>query len=129
MVAFFAKTNGYDPSFAPLIQAKDGNLYGTTGAGGAYPGPFGQGYGAIYRLSIPSAAAPVLRLPTASTNGVNLSWSSLPGRLYQIQSSTDMDQNNWRDLGGSITSTGRLVNIVDPSPADPQRFYRAVMLP
>jgi uncharacterized repeat protein (TIGR03803 family) len=34
-LASFDATNGGDPYFAPLVQGRDGNYYGTTTAGGA----------------------------------------------------------------------------------------------
>src|SRR6267143_4465525 len=41
----FKGTNGSDPLFAPLLQGTDGNLYGTTSAGGAH------GQGTVFKVS------------------------------------------------------------------------------
>ena len=44
-LANFTGSNGSDPLFAPLIQGTDGNLYGTTSAGGAH------GHGTVFKIT------------------------------------------------------------------------------
>src|SRR5206468_6667139 len=73
----FVLTNGASPSCG-LIQARDGNLYGTAMGGG--PGGF-NGYGTIFRLSIPSAAAPKLRAPGLRETDLGLAWRSEERRV------------------------------------------------
>ena len=48
-LASFDGTNGKGPQCAP-VRGSDGNLYGTASHGGIYPGPYGDGYGTVYRL-------------------------------------------------------------------------------
>jgi uncharacterized repeat protein (TIGR03803 family) len=44
-LANFSGTNGANPYFAPLVQGRDGNLYGTTSAGGAH------GQGTVFKVT------------------------------------------------------------------------------
>jgi uncharacterized repeat protein (TIGR03803 family) len=122
MIYSFDNTNGNFP-YAPLIQARDGKFYGVTEGGGAF------GYGVIYRLSIPSAAAPLMRAPILSSDGLQLSWTSLPGRSYQLQFKSTLDQSAWSDSGGSITSTGTVATAIDQTAPGSTGFYRVVLLP
>src|SRR5437868_6764124 len=73
--------------------------------------------GAIYRLSIPSAAGPLMRAPIPASDGLQWSWTSLPGRSYQLQFKSTLDQSAWADSGGSITSTGTVVTAIDQAAA------------
>jgi uncharacterized repeat protein (TIGR03803 family) len=52
-LASFNYTNGADPWYAALVQATDGNLYGTTYDGGAY------GKGVVFRISTGGALTTV----------------------------------------------------------------------
>jgi uncharacterized repeat protein (TIGR03803 family) len=43
-------TDGQTPRTG-LVQATDGDFYGTTNSGGANPGPYGAGYGTIFKIT------------------------------------------------------------------------------
>jgi len=88
---------------AGLIQAKDGRLYGTL---------FGYGYqgqpneaGAVFRVTVPSAAAPKLRPPSRAPGSSTLTWSAISGRTYQVQFTTNLAQLGWNSLPGTVTAT------------------------
>src|SRR5579871_2875396 len=49
-VASFNGSDGFQP-LAGLIQATDCNFYGTTDFGGANAGPYGQGAGAVFKMT------------------------------------------------------------------------------
>jgi uncharacterized repeat protein (TIGR01451 family) len=51
------------------------------------------------------------------------------GQQYQLQYKTALNQTNWNDLGSSMTATNTSMSISDIVGADPQRFYRVVLLP
>jgi len=48
--ANFTGPNGYNPLYGPLVQAADGNFYGTTASGGSSTNCF-QGCGVIYQIT------------------------------------------------------------------------------
>jgi uncharacterized repeat protein (TIGR03803 family) len=57
----FDFTDGWDPKDAPLIQATDGNFYGTTAGGGSFScSPPSRGCGSIFKIS-PGGAFATLR--------------------------------------------------------------------
>ena len=107
--------------FASLVQASDGNLYGTTRNGGTY------GQGTVFRLSVPMK--PVMR-PIAPTNGSLLvSWRAVAGQTYQLQSTLDLALPEWADLGTPLVATNGTMTILDPITPQGQRFYRVAVLP
>jgi len=62
-LASFNGTNGESPSYAPLVQGPNGNLYGTTYAGGA------NGYGTVFQISTAGALSTLHSF--ANTDGAN----------------------------------------------------------
>jgi hypothetical protein len=59
-----------------------------------------------------------------------LSWSTEYGALYQLQYATNLNQSIWSNIGGPISATNSTLGLeTDSNPADPQRFYRVVLLP
>jgi hypothetical protein len=106
-----------------LIQGSDGDFYGTTSQSAG-------GYGSIFRLHVPGAAAPQLRIVAKPAGWLSFSWIPLRGRAYQLQYSTNLTLGNWTDLGVAITSTNSPATASDPMVPDAkQRFYRLLLLP
>jgi uncharacterized repeat protein (TIGR03803 family) len=127
-IAAFNLTNGAGPE-AGLIQGRDGHFYGTTLGGGAYPDTNGFARGTVFRLTVPSAVTPRLRPPIKAGPNVDLTWSAIAGRTYAVQYRTNLTQDDWRNLGISVTAADRLAGASDQNAWDPQRFYRVILSP
>jgi uncharacterized repeat protein (TIGR03803 family) len=123
MVYYFTGgDDGANPNSA-LVQGTDGNFYGTTSSGGAH------GNGAIFRLSLMSAPAPVFQSVTETDGMIALTWSALAGQTYQLQFKTNLNQMSWNNLGSVITATNSTATALDAIGPDPQRFYRVKIGP
>jgi uncharacterized repeat protein (TIGR02543 family) len=81
------------------------------------------------------AAAPVVQAPVFQTVGqtagtLAFTWSTVSGRSYQVQYTTNLTQTNWTDLGSPITATNSTTTAVDLILSGPaQRLYRVALLP
>jgi hypothetical protein len=67
-----------------------------------------------------------------TTTGLRLRWNSVPGRTYQLQTTTSLDEGTWAPLGGPISSTNLVIEtLVDRSQinADQRRFFRVKLVP
>jgi len=80
-------------------------------------------------VSVTAVRLPMMQPPVKSGGLVNLTWSTMTGLNYLLQYQTNLTQNNWINLGGSIPASGGILTTNDVSPADPQRFYRLQLLP
>jgi len=121
-------TDGQNP-YAGLVQGSDGNFYGTTEAGGT------NGNGTVFKLTV-SLSPPANQISEIQfcnildSTIVALPIPSVAGETYQLQFSDSMVPTNWLNTGGTMTSIGGsliLIDIAEPLP--PQRFYRAVITP
>jgi hypothetical protein len=56
-------------------------------------------------------------------DGFHLSWSSVPGRVYQLQRSNN-PRAGWGDTGGEITATSSVTQATIGDPAAGGEFYR-----
>jgi len=63
----------------------------------------------------------------AADGGYALSWTTLPGLVYQVQFTTDLSGNIWNNLGNPTTASGNTLSFSDVQPQDGQRFYRVVI--
>jgi uncharacterized repeat protein (TIGR03803 family) len=114
--------DGANPS-TTLVQAGDGNFYGTA----EYGGPYGSG--TIFRVAIIPTPPPVF-LPAAETGGaLVLTWSAEYGSSYQLQSCTNLSQPIWTHLGAPISAAGSTAGESNPTTGEAQRFYRVILLP
>jgi hypothetical protein len=88
-------------------------------------------YGATtFTLSVTSAP-PVLLSPTAGQSGANFSfsWNGMTGQMYQVQYTTNLAPANWMNFGGTIPGVNGTMTASNLLGAEPQRYYRLVLLP
>jgi Bacterial Ig domain/Calx-beta domain len=75
-------------------------------------------------ITVTVTAAPTLTLtPQGQAAGLRVSFPGESGRVYRIQSSSDLI--NWADLGTAETRDGT-VELLDNAPSGAHRFYRAI---
>ncbi|SPE63330.1 putative Kelch repeat-containing protein [Verrucomicrobia bacterium] len=79
-------------------------------------------------VSVSAVSVPAFSSVTTVAGNVVLTWNAQTGMVYQAQYNTDLTQTNWLNLGSPITATNTTLILADPL-ADPQRFYRIVLLP
>lgn len=60
---------------------------------------------------------------------VTLSFSSLPGQVYQLEVKDSLNAPTWSPLGAPLTGTGEVLAVSDALSGQAQRFYRLVVLP
>jgi uncharacterized repeat protein (TIGR03803 family) len=111
------------------VQGSDGSFYGTTQRGGT------NDLGTVFKLKIP------LNPPANQISGIQffnvldstivvVPIPSVAGETYQLQYSDSMSPTNWLNTGGTITSIGGPLVLIDlAEPLPPQRFYRAAITP
>lgn len=81
--------------------------------------------------SSPINSASVLRAIALSGVGsgtTTVMWSAVPGRTYQVQSRDTFSEAGWDAVGGPVTATSTSGSAADPEPADPDRFYRVLLV-
>jgi uncharacterized repeat protein (TIGR03803 family) len=91
LVAFTGQRGTYPGAnpYAGLVQASDGNLYGTTGNQGSH------GYGNVFRIIMPGPQLSISHPPSTSKQVV-LSWrTNYTG--FKLQASTDFSPGVWLD--------------------------------
>ena len=112
-VHFFYDNDGY--GLSELVRGNDGSFYCTSGGG--------AGYGAILRITI----GPVFKAITLTNSTLTLTWSTDAGSTYQLQYKSQLNSDNWLNLGSPILAAGWTLSATDSVANDPQRFYRVVV--
>jgi uncharacterized repeat protein (TIGR03803 family) len=115
--SFTGAADGADP-LAPLVQGNDGNFYGTASSGGL------AGGGTAFRLGVPSLVVPEFSSIVREANAVVVTWSTAPGQIYQLQTTTNLTQTAWSNLGNSVSGTGGTATYSDQNAGSVQKFYR-----
>jgi hypothetical protein len=61
---------------------------------------------------------------------VEVCWTSMTNRFYQVQYRSELTTNIWTDLGSPVAGSGSSNCILDAVvPGQPRRFYQVVLLP
>ena len=129
---FTGGSDGAEP-FPGLVQGSDGSFYGATGYGGNTNLDGGNGYGTVFRLTIP-LNPPANQISAVSRAGSNLIFNipSVASETYQLQFGRSMAPTNWVNVpGASVTNCiGALLTLTNFGGAvGPQGFYRFDITP
>jgi hypothetical protein len=79
-------------------------------------------------VTVQLITAPAVQSVSQSAGVINLSWSALPGEVYQVQYTDTLSPASWTDLGGPITATNNTILASDILSSSTQRFYRVALL-
>ncbi len=73
----------------------------------------------------------MLQIELAASGSVNLGWASITGRIYQLQSITNLPTNaapsppiSWSDEGSPFAGTGGMLTTNIPIAPAPAKFFR-----
>jgi hypothetical protein len=80
-------------------------------------------------VSVMPVTAPSFQSVSNAAGTILLSWGAQAGLVYQVQYRTNLTQTNWLNLGSPLSATNNAMTLSDPIGADPQRFYRILLLP
>jgi uncharacterized repeat protein (TIGR03803 family) len=120
LYSFEGANDGSTP-VAPLVFGTDGNLYGTASFGGA------SDSGTAFEVVLPTLTAPSFTSIVPGPGLTSLTWSTVPGQVYQSQVSADLTKNTWVNLGNpanGTTGSATLLGFVDTNVGNVQRYYR-----
>jgi hypothetical protein len=84
------------------------------------------GFDALDDISLIPIPAPNPAIARAGANAVSLTWNSLGGLVYQVQSSTNLLSSHWSNLSTN-TATGSTLSLTNTIGPDPRRFYRVLL--
>lgn len=86
--------------------------------------------GDSFTIQKPELREPFRILTLQSTNGMVVArWNSLPGRRYQIESTSRIDDASWVPAGDPIVATDATSLWSGARPSTPNVYYRVVELP
>ncbi len=106
---------------ADLIQASDGQLYGTTSNGGP------SGRGVVYRLRLPSIRFELSSIQKLPNGQVRLQGFGLPSTVHTIQATGDLLAEPFASIGDVMTDAiGHFIFDDVDAAGFSRRFYRAL---
>lgn len=101
------------------------------GANGAAGDPDGDGFTNLQEYlagTDPKDPASLLRLTQLSGGGQIITWTSVPGRNYQVLAAAGFG-SAFSPVSGTITAFGGTTSFTNPAPASARQFYRVQLAP
>jgi hypothetical protein len=78
-------------------------------------------------FNVTVVSRPTIADISVSSSDVTLTWTSVAGNVYRVQSKADV-QAAWNDLPGDVTATGATATKVDSSGLVTQQYYRVMLV-
>ncbi len=118
--SYSANNRSMTPVFSPDSQT----VAFTTWASDLAPQTFNQGGNVVAFSLYTSNTQPALAITI--TSPATISWPAVAGKSYQVQFKTNLTDEMWQVLNGSVSVVGDQGYAVDLAPASTQRFYRVM---
>jgi alpha-D-ribose 1-methylphosphonate 5-triphosphate synthase subunit PhnG len=72
---------------------------------------------------------PAFRATVSLTDNVaTVSFSTIVGRIYRVESKTNLNDASWSPVGEDTLATSTTLTVQDGLAGQPQRFYRLVQV-
>jgi hypothetical protein len=84
------------------------------------------GFNALDDVTVMPIPAPNPGISAAGAGAVSLTWNSLGGMVYQLQSATNLLSPHWSSISTN-TATGPTLTLTNTIGPDPRRFYRVLL--
>lgn len=98
--------------------------------GGQFTTFNGASHVRLARLLLSDAVQPpVITSIALSDDNVTLAWKSITNGIYRVEYSPSLTTPSWMPLAANITSTTNIASATNNPGSDPERYYRAVLLP
>ncbi len=86
------------------------------------PGAFG-----LDDVGVEPVPAPVIQSVVCAGGTVKLTWSSVAGLSYQVQSASSLSNPSWTNVA-TVTATGNVATASETVGSAPQQLYRVILL-
>jgi hypothetical protein len=80
-------------------------------------------------VSVTPIPGPVFQSVTRTNNTIALTWSTMSGLVYQVQSTASLTPTNWSNVGGTMTASGSTLSASEAIGTATQRLYRVRLVP
>ena len=88
------------------------------------PGAFG-----LDDVSVQPVPRPVLISAAAASGKIAFSWGGYLNVSYQIQSTTNLSNASWTNVGSPLLATNNIISVSLPVGSPPKQFYRVILSP
>jgi uncharacterized repeat protein (TIGR03803 family) len=119
--------DGWQP-VQPLVQSRDGALWGSTISGGFSDINSPLGYGTIFRLFSGAPHITITQLQFTNGNILLNLLGGAAGQTYRLQARTNLKTGSWQTLGSATGAiTGSLQFLDSGAATQRARFYRIMV--
>ncbi|NCY20692.1 hypothetical protein EBX31_01890, partial [bacterium] len=125
----------YNPMTQGIPDSWWNQYFGTTSGVSASADSDGDGFTNAQEYSLgtdPQSAASTFKVSelARSGNSLTVSWASVPGKVYQVQTVPELTSGAWQNAGSAVTAVSGASWVTVPVAADaPACFVRVILLP
>ena len=125
----------YNPMTQGIPDSWWNQYFGTTSGVSASADSDGDGFTNAQEYALgtdPKSAASTFKVGEMTRNGNSLTimWASVPGKIYQVQTTAELTSGVWQNAGSTVTAVAGMSSVMVPVSVDaPACFVRVILLP